>query len=152
MPFPPLGYYFSVEILGAQTSAQEAGFQQVKGLGAEMETELIYEGGENRFGHKVPKAVKFQGNLELQRGLITSASMFGDWCLDHLASGLNSKIVLKDLVVHLLDSNAKFPTPIMTWAIARAYPVKWDVGQLDARKSEIVVESLSIAYAYFTII
>jgi phage tail-like protein len=152
MPLPPLGYYFSVEILGTQTSNIEAGFQEAKGLSAEMETETINEGGESRFAHKVPKAVKYPSNLELKRGLIVSSSLFGDWCLDHLARGLNSKIVTQDLIVHLLDLSTAGGKPILSWAIARAYPVKWDIGQLDARKSEIVVESLSITYAYFTVL
>ncbi len=152
MPLPPLGYYFSVEILGTQTSYVEAGFQEAKGLSAEMETEMIYEGGESRFAHKVPKAVKYSNNLELRRGLITAQSLFGDWCLEHLATGLNGKIVVKDLIVHLLDLGTAGGKPIMSWALARAYPVKWEIGQLDARKSEIVVETLVITYAYFTVL
>lgn len=149
MPLPPLSYYFSVEILGTQTSLIEAGFQEVKGLSAEMETEPINESGENRFVHKVPKTVQ-HSNLELKRGLIVSSSLFGAWCLEQLASDLNSKIVTKDLVVHLLDQSTEGGKPIISWAFARAYPVKWEIGQLNAGKSEIIVESLSIAYAYFT--
>lgn len=147
--FPPQGFYFSVEILGTATSVQEAGFQEVSGISATMGKDTIQEGGENRFVHKVPKNIEYT-DLQLKRGLIVADSQFGDWCLEHLSDGLNSKISVKDLIVHLMDTATK--SPIMSWAFARAYPVKWDVSQLDARKSDIVVESLHITYAYFTVV
>ena len=152
MPLPPLGFSFSVEISGTQTSTIEAAFQEAKGLSAEMETETIYEGGESRFAHKVPKAVKYSNNLELKRGLITTNSLFGDWCIEQLTTGLYGKIVAKDLTVHLLELGTAGSKPIMSWAITGAYPVKWEVGQQNAKKHEILVETLVISYAYLTVL
>ena len=152
MPLPPSGFSFSVEISGTQTSTIEAAFQEAKGLSAEMETEIIAEGGENRFAHKLPKVVKNSNNLELKRGLITTNSLFGDWCIEQLNTGLNGKIVVKDLIVHLLDLGTAGSKPIMSWALTGAYPVKWEVGQQSAKKDEILVETLVISYAYFKVL
>lgn len=166
MPFkyPPVGFFFSVEFLD-NPAYMEAGFLEAKGFSVEMEYESVNEGGENRFAHKLPKGIKYGSNLELRRGLILTNSGFGKWCRTHLGSGLNTvdskqKIEVRNLIVHLLDAEKSVDAhgraverePLMSWAFAQAYPVKWDISSLDAKKSEIVVESLSIAYAYFTVL
>ena len=155
--YPPLGFTFAVQILGNSSSAtsQSAAFQEVSGLNAEMKTENIVEGGENRFSHKVPSRINNDGNLVLKRGLIVASSDFGDWCRDHFSQGLNAvskskKIAVKDIIVHLLDGSTQ--KPIMSWAFARAYPVKWEMSNLNAKENSYVVESLSMAYAYVLVL
>lgn len=160
--YPPLGYYFSVELEGDPDS--ENSFLDAKGLSMEMEVESLYEGGENRYAHKLPKGVKYGQNLDLSRGLIPKSSIFGKWCIDHFTTGLtgvtrNHKIDVRDLVVHLLDASAvdktgkaAGATPLMSWGVVRAYPVKWAINSFEAKKSELVIESLSLAYAYFYVI
>ena len=148
----PYGFIFSVEILGISVSGIEAGFQEVSGINASMKFDSITEGGENRFVHKVPARVSFDSNLELKRGLMVADSPFGKWCRDHLSSGLNAvsvgkKIQTRDIIVHLLDSDQK---PLMSWQFVRAYPVKWEVTGLNAKQSDIAVESIHLAYQYFT--
>jgi phage tail-like protein len=151
----PYGFMFSVQILDkpmANLTGIEAGFQEVSGIVANMKFDSITEGGENRFIHKVPARVSFDSNLELKRGLIVASSPFGNWCRDHLSSGLNAlgqrrKIKTEDIIVHLLNTDSK---PIMSWQFVRAYPVKWEVTGLNAKQSEIAVESISLAYQYFT--
>jgi hypothetical protein len=62
--YPLPAFYFKVITglrLGADTS-----FQEVRGIGSEIETEEVVEGGENRFVHRLPKAVKHP-QLELKR-------------------------------------------------------------------------------------
>ena len=151
----PYGFLFSVEILGkplVNFTGIEAGFQEVLGINASMKLDSITEGGENRFVHKVPARVSFDSNLELKRGLMVADSPFGKWCRDHLSSGLNAvsvgkKIQTRDIIVHLLDSDQK---PLMSWQFVRAYPVKWEVTGLNAKQNDIAVESIELAYQYFT--
>lgn len=154
--FPPVGYVFIVQILGSSSSdpsSIEAGFQEVSGITAEMSTEKITEGGENRFVHTVPSRIN-NSDLVLKRGLIVSSSEFGKWCREHFKQGLNTvkeknRIDVKDLIVHLLDVDTK--KPIMSWAFAGAYPIKWEISGLNAKQSEIVVESLTLTYRYFSV-
>lgn len=151
----PVGFLFSVDILGkpsANKTAIEAGFQEVNGINVSMNFDKITEGGENRFVHKVPGRISYESNLELKRGLIVASSPFGNWCRENLANGLNTvtafkKIQTQNIIVHLLDSDQN---PVMSWAFVRAYPVKWEVTGLQARQSEIAVESISLAYLYFS--
>jgi phage tail-like protein len=154
----PVGFSFFVEIIGSPEqdgSNPKFGFKEVSGINATMEVETVEEGGENRFSHKLPGKVKYDSNLELKRGLILNDSAFGQWCIDHFSKGLNvvktgKPVQTKDLILHLVDPESR--TPIMSWAFARAYPVKWEVSGFNAAQSEIIVVSLSLAYAYFIIL
>lgn len=155
--FPPVSFLFAVEILGntGSNSRVEAGFQEVSGIGVEMQTDKIAEGGQNLFAHKVPSRISNDSNLVLKRGLITTSSVFGDWCRKHFSQGLNTvtksqKIEPKNVIVHLLDVTTQ--KPIMAWAFANAYPVKWEISGLNAKESNFVVESLTLAYAYVAVI
>lgn len=152
---PPTGFVFTVQVLKASNSgpdAPEASFQEVSGISTEISTEKIVEGGENRFAHKVPGRIRNDNNLVLKLGLITTPSEFGKWCTNHFSQDLNTadnqnKIEVKDLVVHLFDMVSE--KPIKSWAFSRAYPVKWEIANLNAAQNEIVVESLTLVYAYF---
>lgn len=154
----PVGFSFLVEILGSPDSSgssQQYGFQEVSGISASMEVENYHEGGENRFAHKLPGRVLYQQNLELKQGLVLANSAFGSWCSTHFARGLNpvgtgQPIQTKDIMLHLIDPASK--DPLISWAFARAYPVKWDVSGFNAQKSEIVIVNLSLAYAYFVVL
>jgi phage tail-like protein len=149
----PYGFIFSVEILGkplVNFTGIEAGFQEVSGIVASIKIDSITEGGENRFAHKVPARVSYAGNLELKRGLIVASSPFGNWCSDLLSRGLNAlgkTIKTHDIIVHLLDNDQ---VPVMSWQFVGAYPVKWEVTSLNAKQDEIAVESISLAYQYYT--
>lgn len=153
--YPPLGFSFIVDLLNNPESGNSSiatGFQEVSGIATEMNFDTIEEGGENRFVHKVPGRVNYNGNLELKRGLISSGSSFGRWCRLHFNNGLNTvmdntKVDVQDIIVHLMDMENR--APLMSWAFARAYPVKWSVDGLNAKQSEIALESLTLAYAYF---
>lgn len=155
--FPPVSFLFSVEMLDNTTggSRLEAGFQEVSGISVEMQTDKIPEGGQNLYAHKVPSRISNDSNLVLKRGLVTGSSVFGKWCRDHFSQGLNTvtnskKIAPKNIIVHLLDIATQ--KPIMAWAFANAYPVKWEISGLNAKESNFVVESLTLAYSYFAVI
>lgn len=154
----PVGFSFLVEILGSPDpsgSSPQYGFQEVSGISASMEVENYYEGGENRFAHKLPGRVLYQNNLELKQGLILASSAFGSWCTRHFSSGLNpvktgQPIQTNDIILHLIDPDSK--NPLISWAFARAYPVKWEISGFNAQKSEIIIVNLNLAYAYFVVL
>lgn len=143
--YPPVGFYFTVQSASFR-SKFDASFQEVSGLAAERPVEEIKEGGENRFAHRVPGRAKYS-NLVLKRGLVTSGSDFATWCREALESGLNRPLQPYDLDVMLLDPDA---VPLMTWSFVRAWPVKWSVSDFNAQENKLVVETLELAYAYFT--
>lgn len=138
--YPPVSFYFSVSISG-ETGPNEASFKEVSGIGIEMHTEEIVEGGLNDFRHRVPGA-KYS-NLELKRGLLAKDSPLAQWCIATLEGGLNNAIRTNNIMVSLLNESAE---PIRTWTFANAWPVKWDVDNFNSKNNEIIVERIEFAY------
>ena len=141
---PPVGFHFKVEILGLDRAVDDdVRFSEVGGLGFEVATEEVPEGGENRFIQRYPLRVKYP-DLVLKRGLLKSSAIW-DWTRDCIE---NLDIKPKNVDVKLLNENHE---PLITWHLVGAYPVKWAVTDLNATNNAIVVESLQLAYQYFTV-
>ncbi|MFD0861707.1 phage tail protein [Sungkyunkwania multivorans] len=144
--YPPVGFHFKVEFTrldGIELKSNDHQFQSVSGLSVDLETEEIAEGGENRFKHKIPVRTKYP-NLVLKRGLLKDSGLI-TWCKNALE---NYEIVPADLSVSLLDEKHE---PLFSWNVVHAYPVKWNVSDLNAEENKIVIESLELTYNYFKI-
>jgi len=119
------------------------GFTDVGGLTVDLATEEVPEGGENRFIQRYPVRAKYP-DLVLKRGLMKQTAIW-DWvkqCIETLT------IEPHDVDVTLLNASHQ---PLMTWHLVGAYPVKWAVSDLSATANAYVVESLQLAYQYFTL-
>lgn len=138
--YPPLGFHFRVEFANIKGEFE---FQSVSGLNVELETEQIAEGGENRFKHRLPVRTKFT-NIVLKRGLKVNSDLV-KWCRDAV---LDFNIVPTDMTIILLNEEHE---PLQTWNVVHAWPVKWEVTDLNAEESKIAVESLELTYNYFNI-
>jgi phage tail-like protein len=140
---PPVGFHFKVEVLGLAPSDNDVRFTDVGGLTVDLATEEVPEGGENRFIQRYPVRAKYP-DLVLKRGLMKQSAIW-DWvkqCIETLT------IEPHDVDVTLLNEQHE---PLMTWHIVGAYPVKWAVSDLSATANAYVVESLQLAYQYFTL-
>jgi phage tail-like protein len=138
--YPPLGFHFIVEFANLDGEYQ---FQSVTGLSMELETELIAEGGENRFRHKLPVNTRYP-NLILKRGIRVDSSLVR-WCRDALE---NFDIKPTDITISLLNEEHE---PLMTWNVVHAYPLKWSVSEFNAERSQVAIETIELAYNYFNI-
>jgi phage tail-like protein len=158
---PPVSYNFSVTLapgglssalfLGASMAAglpSDAAFTSISGLGVEMEYETVRGGGYNNTVYHLPKGVKRAG-LTLNRGLAPYSSPLMQWCLK-TGSGYLFPLPMT-LIVMLLDKNPKKP-PVMTWFIFNAIPVKWQIDELDAKKSDIVIETIEVMFSNMNVI
>lgn len=143
--YPPVSFHFTVAIDGCN-GAGDSSFSEASGLDAERNVVEIKEGGENRFTYRLPDRGKF-ANLTLKRGVLLGGSALAIWCKAMLEADLASAIVPKDLNVVLLDPGGD---ALLTWNFKGAWPVKWSVSALAADKNDIAVETLELAYAYFT--
>lgn len=142
--YPPVGFHFQVsfdkDVTGTENDAK---FQSVAGLNVEFETEKIKEGGENRFEHVLPVRTKYP-NLVLKRGMFTNSEVI-QWCMDAFE---NMEIKPADMVVSLLNEEHE---PLFTWNIKRAWPLKWNVADFNAEENKLVLETIELAYQYFTV-
>ena len=142
--YPPVSFHFKVEFTGISSQEADIQFQSVAGLSVDIETEEFAEGGENRFKHKFPVRTKFP-NLVLKRGMVTDSKLI-DWCRDAIESFQFDPI---DLTVKLLNEEHE---PLVTWNVVHAYPVKWNVSDLNAEENKIAIETIELAYNYFTLV
>ena len=142
--YPPVNFHFKVEFNGIESQETDFQFQSVSGLSVDIETEEFTEGGENRFKHKFPVRTKFP-NLVLKRGMVTDSKLI-DWCRDAIESFQFKPI---NLTVKLLDEKHE---PLVTWNVVNAYPIKWAVDDLNAEENKITIETIELAYNYFTIV
>jgi len=140
--YPPVGFHFSVDVAGFDGSA-DSRFSDVSGLNAEVSTEEVAEGGQNRFVQKFPVRTKYP-ELTLKRGLLKESEMI-KWiasCIDDF------DIEPRDINIRLLNEEHE---PLMSWHIVGAYPVKWSASDFSATSNSIVVESLQFYYQYFSL-
>jgi phage tail-like protein len=140
-----LSHRFGVYFLetGFVPSVLDFRFQRVSGMQAEIETETIYEGGQNLYQHRLPKRVSYS-NLVLQRGIVTSLSPLSLTVSMALSSfSFNPSNVL----VILFNEKGEH---VMHKLFLKAVPVKWSISDMDAESEKVMVESIELSYTRFT--
>jgi phage tail-like protein len=131
-PLPVFCFKVTISKMGA-----EAFFKSVGGLRYEMETVPVREGGQNMTTYQLVGATKWS-NIVLKRGF-TKDSKLIKWREEWLNGTFNraeGTIVLLDTALN----------PKAQWNFYRAFPVKWEVSEFDASKSELAIETLEIAH------
>lgn len=139
--YPPAAFYFSVVFDNNPDS--DNSFQEVTGIAPEITTEEYAEGGENRYIHQLPKAVKHP-RLVLKRGVATLNSPLVKWCTKVLEQ-FTIPICPQSLVLYLLDPDG---CPARSWSFIEAYPVKWEIESFNSKKNEVAIEKIEFCYAY----
>lgn len=140
---PPLGFHFSVEFDLPDATEFDIRFKEVSGISRELEMETINEGGENRFVHKLPLRANYP-NLVLKRGMMTDTAL-RKWCHDAIY-----EMKLNPVIVWVKILNEAHE-PLKTFEFHHAWPMKWNISDLNSETNGIVVESLELSYQYFNI-
>lgn len=140
---PPVGFHFRVEFDLPGAGDADIRFREVSGLSMELEEETFNEGGENRFSHKLPVRGRYP-DLVLKRGLLTGTGVRA-WIEDAVQ---NLVIAPTTLWVTLLNDTHE---PLQTYTVTGAWPKKWSISDLSAENSDIVVETLELAYQTFRV-
>jgi phage tail-like protein len=139
--YPPVNFHFKVEFKLDGAREPDARFQEVSGLSAELGTEEILEGGENRFAHRLPTRPKYT-NLVLKRGLLRDSRLI-DWFRDAL-EGFSFEPV--EVLVKLLNEAGD---PLVSWSVVNARPAKWSLSDFRAQDGAVLVETIELCYDYF---
>lgn len=141
--YPPVGFSFWVSF-DISNEPVDIAFQDVSGIGMELQTEDVVEGGENMFTQKLPTRASYTP-LVLKRGLAVKSSLT-DWVRDAVE---NLSIDPVTVIVALLNENKE---PLIAYRFINAYPLKWSVSNFNAETSSVVIETLELYYQYFKII
>lgn len=141
--YPPVGFHFLVEFALPGIKENDSRFREVSGFSLELEEESIVEGGENRFVQKLPVRAKYP-DLALKRGLLVDSTV-RKWCQDAIQ---NFDIQPTTIWVKLLNDQHE---PLKTFTFFNAWPKKWSISDFNAESSDLVIESLELAYQYYTV-
>lgn len=114
------------------------GFQEVTGLGAELEVTAYPEGGVNEFVHQLPVRHSW-GRIVLKRGLLVNPALW-NWYQAGLTQSLGAR---RDGTVILLTPDG---IPAVAWNFRGGLAAKWTGPAFDAMRDAVAVESLEIAH------
>ena len=128
---PYKNFNFLVEIDGIA----QAGFSECTGLRVEIDVIEYREGGEISSVRKLPGRSKV-GDITLKRGITTSKDLH-DW-LESIRNGVANR---KNGAIVLLDDARK---PVVRWNFVNAFPRKWEGPNLDAKGSDVAIETLTL--------
>jgi phage tail-like protein len=116
----------------------EAFFKSVGGLKYEMEPVPVREGGQNATTYQLLGPTKWS-NIVLKRGFTKDSRLIA-WREEWLAGpGTRAETG----TITLLDTALN---PKAEWTFFRGMPVKWEITEFDASKSELAIETLEIAH------
>jgi phage tail-like protein len=139
--YQPSAFYFKVAF-AATADKSDNSFQDVSGIGSEIETEPYVEGGENRYVHQLPKSLKHP-RLVLKRGIAKTSSPLVEWCRSIFEGDFAEPIKPMSVMVSLMDENK---VPIRVWSFSNAYPVNWEVENFNSTKNEVAIEKIELSY------
>lgn len=139
---PWLLFCFKVTLNNVPGFDNATGFFRSAG-GLKSETEVIdyREGGVNHTTHKLLGATKWS-NIVLKRGFGDKA--LSSWRQQWLNPVGKTRVTGK---IEQLDTQGNVKA---TWTFTEAMPVKWEVSEYDASKSEVAIETLEIAHEGLT--
>jgi len=134
-------FRFSVTfmIAGAAPNPVDVRFQRVSGLSAEIGTTTVREGGQNLYSHRLPDSVEYN-NLVLERGMVLASPLN----LQNQLTFAAFEFKPSNVIVTLLGEDAE---PLSAWLFLRAYPTKWATSDLDASSSDVLIDTLELAYS-----
>jgi phage tail-like protein len=114
------------------------GFQEVSGLGAELEVTAYAEGGVNDFVHQLPVRHSW-GRIVLKRGVLVDTGLW-NWYQAGLTQSLGAR---RDGTVILMTPQG---VPAVAWNFRGGLAAKWTGPTFDAMRDAVAIESLEIAH------
>ncbi len=132
--YPIPAFHFTV-----QWGGNRIGFSEVSGLTQENQAIEYRDGSFPEYSSiKMPGLRKFS-NVTLKRGIVKADNDFFKW----LSTIKLNQVERRDVVISLLNEEH---TPVMTWKIHNAFPVKVEGPGLKASGNEVAIESIEIAH------
>jgi len=135
----PYGQFNFLVDLGVGTEGPIAGFQECGPFTTSVAV-IEYRNGND----KDNSPMKLSGltrvdDVTLRRGVIGSLDLY-EW-LDQVRNG--DPAAVRNVTIDLLNEDR---TPVMTWKLMGARPVRYSIGPLNAKGSDVAIEELTLAY------
>lgn len=125
-------------IFNGAVSPLDIAFQNIAGLSRELNVSNYGEGGENTRANYLAEKLS-HGSLILERGVMAITPLTS--IFENIMRG--GELVYADVVILLIGTNSM---PVTSWTLSNALPVRWSTGDLDARSSKVLVNTLELRY------
>jgi len=136
-PYSQFNYW--VDLGTGDTESAQAGFQEVSGLGMEINIAEYRAGNEkDNTTRKVTGTYKVP-DVTLKRGLIGSLDLY-EW-LDQVRNGAQD--ALKTVKIHSRSEDRT--TTVQSWKLTNARPIKYTGPSFNAKGTDVAVEELVLA-------
>lgn len=129
---PIRNFRYKVSVGGA-----EAGFNEVSGFEISVDSVEYREGDDPTTPYKLSGLTKYS-NITLKHGVTDSMDLY-NWMKDCVEGKIERKVVT---IIALSETGS----PLATWEITEAWPVKYTAPSFNATGSEVAIESLEIVH------
>lgn len=133
---PLQAFTFRVSIPGLPTGV---GFQKVSGLSREVE---VIEYFENMYDH----AHKLPGRESVSEVTFERGAYADDYLQSIYETVFNNNTVRNTVVINICD---RFGAIRRTFSCAESWFSKYELGDLDATSSDVIIETLTMVFEYF---
>lgn len=149
LSYPLTKMNFLVTVVGV---AGTAAFSEVTGVEATVDVIEFRQGNANSLAPvKIPGLVK-HGNVTLKMGY-TLDSAFKTW-IQECVSEVRGEIPRNNVQIEMIDINGGAPQTLVTasspenrvWLLTNAWVTKYNAPDLDAKTSDVAIESVELAY------
>jgi len=143
---PPSSCHFEVSFLmgGIVPNPLDIAFRKISGLSVRIETVDVREGGRNLSMIRLPDQVTHE-NLVLERGFVIGSLLN----MEFQAAMGAFRFFPSNVLVALKEPGKGVGGVIAGWLFRRAYPVAWDVSDLDSDDNRVLVDVMELAYSHF---
>jgi phage tail-like protein len=117
------------------------GFTEVTGLDVQIDVIEYREGSSPDFSKTKQPGMSKYSNVTLKRGTLATDTEFYKWI--YAMDPFTHESQRREITISLLN---EAHTPIMTWSLKNAFPVKYQASDLKADGNEVAIETLELAH------
>jgi phage tail-like protein len=141
---PYSNFNFLVKL--ADATSVSAGFQEVSGMNIEV-TSADYRAGNSKVNHPIKvNGVYKVGDVTLKRGLMGTLDLY------QLIDGIRTGVHTTQDVQILVQDEAHTTTPVMTYNLINARPIRYTAPTLNAKGgTEVAIEELVLSCEDLTV-
>jgi phage tail-like protein len=112
---------------------------EVSGLSIELDVVSYREGSSPESSERLMPGLKKYSPIILKRGIVKSDDDFYKW----INTAQFNNVERRDVTISLLNESHE---PVVVWKVKNAFPFKLEYSPLNAQRSEVVIESLTLAH------
>jgi phage tail-like protein len=137
----PIPVYNYRVVIGSETHS----FSEVSGLTVEYESITYKHGLSWEEGVEQMPGMPGEVKLTLKRGLVKKRSLLLEW----IQTIKLNQVEKRDITIDLCDESG---SPVASWKVYNAFPIKMDVPSFEATSNEVAMESLELVANHLEVI